>query len=70
MGFFAKAAEIKRAANFGKTLTTGWIAGLCRCRTLGRNCTERLTSFYLAAGTSLPPWPRMKAVNTCNYVLK
>jgi hypothetical protein len=54
MGSCAKTAEIKRAANFGKTLITGRVAGLCGCRTPRKELHLDATSFYLAAA-HLPP---------------
>jgi hypothetical protein len=51
---YPKAAEIKRAANFGKTLIAGRVAGLCGCRTPRKELQLDAPSFYLAAA-HLPP---------------
>jgi hypothetical protein len=60
MGACAKAAEIKRAANFGKTLTTGRIAGLCRCRTPRKELHLDAYQFLLSHGA--PSFPTLEDV--------
>ncbi len=66
MGSCAKAAEIKRAANFGKTLTTGRIAGLCRCRTPRKELHLDAYQFLLSRGA--PSFPTLGLDIRSQYV--
>ena len=65
------AAEIKRAANFGKTLTTRRIAGLCRVQDPSERTALRcLPVSPLAAEPPPPPaLARLNEAHTCNRVL-